>query len=269
MILKMMIFCTYGFQSTLSQGERLIRVKIRRNHPLFQSTLSQGERPYWRVYNDWFRDISIHALARRATTAVFDFILNILISIHALARRATVPYRLLWKNWKISIHALARRATYWRVYNDWFRDISIHALARRATPVFPDEAVWDKISIHALARRATCRRFDGYHQRNNFNPRSRKESDTIRIIMHRNHPLFQSTLSQGERRCVFVKKELTKIFQSTLSQGERLPIFPKEAIGDEISIHALARRATETQLNQIKGITISIHALARRATLIY
>ena len=33
----------------------------------FQSTLSQGERPYWRVYNDWFRDISIHALARRAT----------------------------------------------------------------------------------------------------------------------------------------------------------------------------------------------------------
>ena len=201
MILKMMIFCTYGFQSTLSQGERLIRVKIRRNHPLFQSTLSQGERPYWRVYNDWFRDISIHALARRATTAVFDFILNILISIHALARRATVPYRLLWKNWKIS--------------------------------------------IHALARRATCRRFDGYHQRNNFNPRSRKESDTIRIIMHRNHPLFQSTLSQGERRCVFVKKELTKIFQSTLSQGERLPIFPKEAIGDEISIHALARRATQ------------------------
>ena len=78
----------------------------------FQSTLSQGERPYWRVYNDWFRDISIHALARRATSRIRVFRMRIFHfnprsrkesdQYHAVASANTVA---------ISIHALARRAT--------------------------------------------------------------------------------------------------------------------------------------------------------------
>ena len=58
--------------------------------------------------------------------------------------------------------------------------------------------------------------------RTDFNPRSRKESDIIRIIIRRNRLPFQSTLSQGER----LLPRLTS---------------PPFAI---ISIHALARRAT-------------------------
>ena len=33
----------------------------------FQSTSSHGGWPYYKVYNDWFRDISIHILTRRMT----------------------------------------------------------------------------------------------------------------------------------------------------------------------------------------------------------
>ena len=56
-------------------------------------------------------------------------------------------------------------------------------------------------------------------------------------------------------------------FQSTLSQGERrFPTIPLLNNG-EISIHALARRATTIRVNRSGVSTISIHALARRATL--
>ena len=144
----------------------------------FQSTLSQGERPYWKVYNDWFRDISIHALARRATTGV--------------------------------------------LFVKTLECISIHALARRATHVFSNIFMSGYISIHALARRATADTLNLFLTSVDFNPRSRKESDT-----------------QQRYRAL---KRLA--FQSTLSQGERPPIFPKQSIRDKISIHALARRAT-------------------------
>ena len=100
--------------------------------------------------------------------------------------------------------------------------ISIHALARRATHVFSNIFMSGYISIHALARRATADTLNLFLTSVDFNPRSRKESDT-----------------QQRYRAL---KRLA--FQSTLSQGERPPIFPKQSIRDKISIHALARRAT-------------------------
>ena len=58
------------------------------------------------------------------------------ISIHALARRATVPEEQLPDLSGISIHALARRATTDKILRFIYWMISIHALARRATKQF-------------------------------------------------------------------------------------------------------------------------------------
>ena len=77
------------FQSTLSQGERPQAELGRLLSVQFQSTLSQGERPVPSMTQQQFRDISIHALARRATKVHKDHVQKFFISIHALARRAT------------------------------------------------------------------------------------------------------------------------------------------------------------------------------------
>ncbi len=57
-------------------------------------------------------NISIHALAKRATSVyLFDDFVK-LISIHALAKRATLTDTTTYNTTQISIHALAKRATY-------------------------------------------------------------------------------------------------------------------------------------------------------------
>ena len=66
------------------------------------------------MHGDWHfkkSDISIHALAKRATTYMADFETTVYISIHALAKRATKSYKGGWVYVVISIHALAKRAT--------------------------------------------------------------------------------------------------------------------------------------------------------------
>ena len=78
-----------AFQSTLSQGERLINMQKHGGRLQFQSTLSQGERLCRRQTRQECKGISIHALARRATVDVDYNNDGIYISIHALARRAT------------------------------------------------------------------------------------------------------------------------------------------------------------------------------------
>ena len=58
------------------------------------------------------KDISIHALVKRAT-AYFDKAFNAaIISIHALVKRATGYIGCNDKGVVISIHALVKRATY-------------------------------------------------------------------------------------------------------------------------------------------------------------
>ena len=102
----------------------------------------------------------------------------------------------------------------------------------------------DIISIHALARRATYGVFSFNSVPMDFNPRSRKESDSSKPLT------FDNII----------------VFQSTLSQGERLEINGEQGDSTMISIHALARRATEKKGGTHQEKIISIHALARRAT---
>ena len=84
----------------------------------FQSTPSQRGRQSSMVSEMFSTSISIHALAKRATTSTFRFALNFAISIHALAKRATRFLPILSDQRIISIHALAKRATA-NLYNDY------------------------------------------------------------------------------------------------------------------------------------------------------
>ena len=145
-------------------------------------------------------------------------------------------------------------------------DISIHALARRATAKGYRWRQMQRISIHALARRATiasrcyvCPSWD-------FNPRSRKESDFSASVAVIRAGLFQSTLSQGERRKRFVT--MNDKFEISIHALARraTQIFWLKNRKRFISIHALARRATNSKGYREITADISIHALARRAT---
>ena len=103
------------------------------------------------------------------------------ISIHALAKRATSDIAVICVSCAISIHALAKRATEVARFlkSDYF--ISIHALAKRATEDEYGDRVWSNISIHALAKRATALQVRLRDEHQNFNPRPRKEGDLINI----------------------------------------------------------------------------------------
>ena len=107
------------------------------------------------------------------------------ISIHALAKRATSSHILSKSTSGISIHALAKRATRVQDRNYQIFYISIHALAKRATlcsavmlmissyfnPRPRKEGDYSiqylcksllQISIHALAKRATANLYNDY-----------------------------------------------------------------------------------------------------------
>ena len=99
------------------------------------------------------------------------------ISIHALAKRATSTMLNLKSVDVISIHALAKRATRAAQKNYHGVNISIHALAKRATDSTNGLLDTWNISIHALAKRATRGRLSPMKPTPNFNPRPRKEGD--------------------------------------------------------------------------------------------
>ena len=166
--------------------------------------------------------ISIHALARRATCHRQTHRGRTNISIHALARRATILFFRPLSPPLISIHALARRATH-----------SCRRLLRRQYNFNPRSRKESDSGIKSLS--PTFGHFNPRSRKesdlefqttlnipSNFNPRSRKESDIVRRYIRQSNHLFQSTLSQGERR----------LCSSLLRVRQR------------ISIHALARRAT-------------------------
>ena len=126
-------------------------------------------------------------------------------------------------------------------------------------------------------------------QRNDFNPRPRKEGDWYRRQEIVSAKLFQSTPSQRGRRSYSVSCDTHDLFQSTPSQrgrhksasscharllfqstpsqrGRQIIAF-RISVPNVISIHALAKRATYTpSVLAFMLITISIHALAKRAT---
>ena len=146
--------------------------------------------------------ISIHALAKRATSLLKCTTQAFVISIHALAKRATGLTGDFARRRYISIHALAKRATYkragaepcYRHFNprprkegDGFRPHQIqnqnHFNPRPRKEgdyfVYENNKSMSNISIHALAKRATSAGTHTVYPRSNFNPRPRKEGDAL------------------------------------------------------------------------------------------
>ena len=124
------------FQSTHSQGVRLLVMGFTGKDAIFQSTHSQGVRQQSTVKGAFFVGISIHALTRSATYSTMFASCSgssfqsthsqgvrpptsppipapYFISIHALTRSATWSGAPLASTWVISIHALTRSATSW------------------------------------------------------------------------------------------------------------------------------------------------------------
>ena len=73
----------------------------------FQSTLPHGS-DYNLIYNEWFRDISIHAPSRERLKVSKGETNTVLISIHAPSRERPDYFGLYSEDIFISIHAPSR-----------------------------------------------------------------------------------------------------------------------------------------------------------------
>ena len=145
---------------------------------VFQSTPSQRGRPaFYRILN-FLVDISIHALAKRATSHYTTTVRAICISIHALAKRATIAVNMvvtIFSIFQSTPSQRGRRRPYW------------HCVRRRKFQSTPSQRgrqkSWNNytfrlyISIHALAKRATNGILLTPTEHRYFNPRPRKEGD--------------------------------------------------------------------------------------------
>ncbi len=167
----------------------------------FQSTLSRGERQEGYHSDMPMDEVSIHALAGRATWQ-FPWEDAVDAGFQSTLSRGERPVTYLksGSGLKVSIHALAGRATRLESHSDKVGRVSIHALAGRATR-----------HDHHRPQVGTC-----------FNPRSRGESDWFNVVTWNKQAEFQSTLSRGERRPDVIDCPASyRMFQSTLSRGER------------------------------------------------
>ena len=95
-LLFALVFFAVWFQSTPSHGGRLLIPFYMALCYLFQSTPSHGGRRVKGITHQQIYNISIHALAWRATQKSQGNVNLMFISIHALAWRAT---RLCYNNW--------------------------------------------------------------------------------------------------------------------------------------------------------------------------
>ena len=153
---------------------------------------------------------------------MYEWLISYQISIHALLKRATFPTSPTKVAVLISIHALLKRATKRGYQKGTTPIISIHALLKRATEWEIKYKHTVKISIHALLKRATVPIRWSHFRSDYFNPRSPEESDKL----------------------VQLNQKQNWGFQSTLSWRERLDTDYFNWINDNISIHALLKRAT-------------------------
>ncbi|ADX69775.1 Predicted protein [Lactobacillus helveticus H10] len=110
----------YIFQSTHSQGVRLLMWNRSGSIFLFQSTHSQGVRLNKSDYDKsshTFQSTHSQGVRRILTSSQAQ---DFKISIHALTRSATATFGWLLFCLEISIHALTRSATCgWRTYRLW------------------------------------------------------------------------------------------------------------------------------------------------------
>ena len=230
--------------------------------------------------------VSIHALARRATLQRLQIWTAEFVSIHALARRATRTVAGIdWtKKFQFTPSRGGRRPQQSerrrpssfnsrpRAEGDMIAQealckapVSIHALARRATGFAGHNASVRIVSIHALARRATfdffpaslVRQFQFTPSRGGRLRRRRQPASRFQ---------FQFTPSRGGRHSEFERSLSHGSFNSRpRAEGDgngAEAVVPLE----NVSIHALARRATKQVFSAEDLSEVSIHALARRAT---
>ncbi len=145
------------------------------------------------------------------------------------------------------------------------------------------------VSIHALAGRATDDEAHRPEQQCGFNPRPRREGDTVPCPASDPEGEFQSTPSRGGRHRRQYLDRPVPVFQSTPSRGGRRRIPSPARQHCSVSIHALAGRATFlSKAEALKhmcfnprprgegdvdypedsppALPVSIHALAGRAT---
>ena len=267
LILTIYHWMSVNFNPRSRKESDIIRIIIRRNRLPFQSTLSQGERLLPRLTSPPFAIISIHALARRATRPGGQSACTIR-HFNPRSRKesdlSAVIIRLLSPAFQSTLSQGERR----RVHKDAFqRFIFQSTLSQGERPCAIVVYMVTNTNFNPRSRKESDHpshtRYDAFYH---FNPRSRKESDGTAKAQADIDKAFQSTLSQGERRRVHKDAFQKFIFQSTLSQGERLYELAQRILGNAISIHALARRATIFFLCPVLLAVISIHALARRAT---
>ncbi len=167
----------------------------------------------------------------------------------------------------VSIHALAWRATFlWKISTEFY-NVSIHALAWRATTDYQVNDIVFYVSIHALAWRATLGSVCRTRRAGCFNPRPRMEGDAPAPRPIHTSSRFQSTPSHGGRLRLYKTDVEEQPFQSTPSHGGRLPLARITGHIGDVSIHALAWRATSQPPPRSGRGKVSIHALAWRATI--
>ena len=191
---------------------------------IFQSTHSRGVRRYIQDKYGLTEAISIHALTRSATIVNEHCHCSFSISIHALTRSATGRLIDIWSN----LYNFNPRTREECDNPDCLRDLLLLV-----------------ISIHALARSATFTsykfviviiKFQSTHSRG---VRPTRNGGGFPLCV------FQSTHSRGVRPVFFSDNGDAAKFQSTHSRGVRHSIDYSKKDRVIISIHALARSATD------------------------
>ena len=99
-----------------------------------------------------------------------------------------------------------------------------------------------------------------------FNPRSHKGSDVDLTLSQAFFEVFQSTLPQGERRCVLEQLRSLSHFNPRSHKGSDSSEHSKLIFSPCISIHAPTRGATARKQVLLHHYGISIHAPTRGAT---
>ena len=147
--------------------------------PMFQSTHPHGVRRYQLIYNDYYRDVSIHAPTRGATslTSVSRKYLTMFQSTHPHGVRPMNGGGFGGNGMFQSTHPHGVRHQGAGV-GDWLQPVSIHAPTRgatlRPTHHFPK---CTKVSIHAPTRGATEHLFIFRRTPFSFNPRTHTGCD--------------------------------------------------------------------------------------------
>ncbi len=167
--------------------------------------------------------------------------------------------------------------------------ISIHAPARGATYT-PTNTAKGFFKFQSTLPQGERQHFAlKLYECDNFNPRSRKGSDHLLLIVlywinifqstlpqgerristfaFGDGYSFQSTLPQGERRRVDIFSARCKLFQSTLPQGERLHLHNFYQLPHYFNPRSRKGSDERRRNKDLVQMYISIHAPARGATL--